>query len=226
MDVPESSISSGARGPWQQQWWDSLHCLEEWWGSVPRTSCSPWKHSCVLRHRATSILIQGRYSSFVNMVLGRSLYPYESQRYTPRARKSRYWGEMLLSYIHCCNVTKPPYLLSGELCTSPLHSNRLFVYTVCCRRRGQCFSVLRTRHTDVVGDSSGRSYVIEQWHNVQFLRTCVLHTAVDWQSTVAASYINPSNSPSSCSQSWQLSNSPSSCDNSVTSTVYSTFVNK
>ena len=76
-------------------------------------------------------------------------------------RKSRYWGEMLLSPIHCCDVTKPPYLLSGELCTSPLHSNRLFVYTFCCRCRGQCLSVLRARHTDVVGDSSGRSYVTE-----------------------------------------------------------------
>ena len=78
---------------------------------------------------------------------------------------------MLLSPIHCCDVTKPPYLLSGELCTSPLHSNRLYVYTVCCRRDGQCFSVLRTCHTDVVGDSSGRSYVTEQVHNVPLLRT-------------------------------------------------------
>ena len=88
-----------------------------------------------------------------------------------RVRKSRYWGEMLLSPNHCCDVTKPPYLPSGELSTSPLHSNRLFVYTVCCRRRGQCFSVLRTCHTDVVGDSSGRSYVTDQWHNVPILRT-------------------------------------------------------
>ena len=78
---------------------------------------------------------------------------------------------MLLSPIHCCDVTKPPYLLSGELCTSPLHSNRLCVYTICCRRGGQCFSVLRTRHIDVVGDSSGRSYVTEQGHNVPLLRT-------------------------------------------------------
>ena len=78
---------------------------------------------------------------------------------------------MFLSPIHCCDVTKHPYLLSGELCTSPLHSNRLFVYTVWSRRVGQCFSVLRTRHTDVVGDSSGRSYVTDQWHNVPLLRT-------------------------------------------------------
>ena len=62
-------------------------------------------------------------------------------------------------------------LAQCELCTSLLHSNRLFVYIVCCRRRGQCFSVLRTRHTDIVGDSSGRSYVTEQWHNVPLLRT-------------------------------------------------------
>ena len=91
-----------------------------------------------------------------------------------RVRKSRYWGEMLLSPIHCCDVTKPPYLLSGELCTSPLHSNRLYVYTVCCRRGGQYFSVLRTRHTDVAGDSSGRSYVTEQGHNVPLLRIRML----------------------------------------------------
>ena len=78
---------------------------------------------------------------------------------------------MLLSPIHCCDVTKLPYLLSAELCTSPLHSNRLYVYTVSCRRGGQCFSVLRTRHTDVVGDSSGRSYVTEHGHNVPLLRT-------------------------------------------------------
>ena len=69
---------------------------------------------------------------------------------------------MILSPIHCCDVTKPPYLLSGELCTSPLHSNRLFVYTVCCRRGGQCFSVFRTRHTGAVGDSSGTRYITEQ----------------------------------------------------------------
>ena len=52
--------------------------------------------------------------------------------------------------IHCCDVTKPPYLFSGELCTSPLYSNRLFVYTACYRRGGQCFSVLRTRKSDVI----------------------------------------------------------------------------
>ena len=79
---------------------------------------------------------------------------------------------MLLSPIHCCDVMKPPYLLSGKLCTSPLHSNRLYVYTVCCWRGGQCFSVPRKRHTDVVGNSSGRSYVTEQGHNVPLLQTC------------------------------------------------------
>ena len=35
VDVPESPIASGARGQWQQQRCDCLHCHEESWGSVP-----------------------------------------------------------------------------------------------------------------------------------------------------------------------------------------------
>ena len=35
------------------------------------------------------------------------------------------------SPIHYCDVTKPPYLSSGKLCTSPLHCKLLFVYIVC-----------------------------------------------------------------------------------------------
>ena len=58
MDVPESPISSGARGPWLQQLCDFLHCHEEWWGSVSPnavvfswvnviTISSPeWKNEC------------------------------------------------------------------------------------------------------------------------------------------------------------------------------------
>ena len=80
-------------------------------------------------------------------------------------------GKLIKSPIHCCDITKPPYLFSGELCTSTLDYKLLFVYNVCCRRTGQCFSVLRTRHTDVVDRSSGRSYITEQWHNVPLLRT-------------------------------------------------------
>ena len=59
-------------------------------------------------------------------------------------------GKLFQSPIHCCDVTKPPYLFSGELCTSPSHCKLLFVYTVCCRRTVQCFSMLRTRKPDVI----------------------------------------------------------------------------
>ena len=59
-------------------------------------------------------------------------------------------GKRFKSPIHCCDVTKSPDLFSGELCTSPLHCKLLFVYTVCCRITGQCFSVLRTRKSDVI----------------------------------------------------------------------------
>ena len=41
--------------------------------------------------------------------------------------------------IHCCDVTKLPYL-------SVANSKRLFLYTVCCRRGCQCFSVISTRN--------------------------------------------------------------------------------
>ena len=72
-------------------------------------------------------------------------------------------GKRFSPPIHCCDVSKPPYLFSGEICTLPLYSKRLFVYTVCCRR-GCSASLLSEhvirRHSDVVGGSSGRSYVI------------------------------------------------------------------
>ena len=45
-------------------------------------------------------------------------------------------GKRFKSPIYCCDVTKTPYLFSGELCTSPLHCKLLFVYTVCCRPTG------------------------------------------------------------------------------------------
>ena len=43
-------------------------------------------------------------------------------------------GETLQSSIHCCDVTVPPNLFSGELSTSSLHCKRLFVYILSCRR--------------------------------------------------------------------------------------------
>ena len=59
-------------------------------------------------------------------------------------------GKRFKSPIHCCDVTKPPYLFSGELSTSTLHCELLFVYIVCCRGTGQCFYVLRRRKPDVI----------------------------------------------------------------------------
>ena len=64
VDVLESPIASGARGPWQQRC-GALHCHEEWCGCVTlNASRSPRKHSCVLRSHATSILIQERCSTY------------------------------------------------------------------------------------------------------------------------------------------------------------------
>ena len=47
--------------------------------ALPHASRSSWKHSCVLLPRTISILIQGRFSSFINMSLGHLHYPYENQ---------------------------------------------------------------------------------------------------------------------------------------------------
>ena len=97
----------------------------------------------------------------------------------PRVRKSRYWGG---------NASVPhPLLWPNEPSLLVQWRTMNFVLTlltlVCVRRvlsaGCQCFSVLSTRHTDVVGDSSGRSYVTEQWHNVPLLRTRVLDHKIE-----------------------------------------------
>ena len=70
--------------------------------------------------------------------------------FRPRCTNHDTEGKRFKSPIHCCDVTKHPNLFSGELCTSSLHCELLFVYTVCCRRTGQSFSVLRTHKSDVI----------------------------------------------------------------------------
>ena len=92
--------------------------------------------------------------------------------YMPRVRKSRYWGG---------NASVPhPLQWRNELSLLVQWRTMYFVlalYKLVCVHRvlsagGQSFSVLRIRrHTDIVGDSSGRSYITEQWHNVPLLRT-------------------------------------------------------
>ena len=43
VDVPESPIASGARGQWEQQRRDSLHCHEEWLCSIPCVVVFSWE---------------------------------------------------------------------------------------------------------------------------------------------------------------------------------------
>ena len=53
VNVPESPIVSGAKGPWHQQRCDSLHCHEEWWGSIPPSSSfSPAGTQIIVQERA------------------------------------------------------------------------------------------------------------------------------------------------------------------------------
>ena len=99
--------------------------------------------------------------------------------FTSRVRKSRYWGETLQVPHPLLWRNEASLLVQWLLCTSPLHCKLLFVYTVCCWRTGQCFSVLRTRNSDVILTLwmavVGRSYVTDQWHNVPLLRARDLH---------------------------------------------------
>ena len=99
-DVPESPIASDARGLVRRLSWTAslpprnalTHRASVRYGKAasPHVSRSPWKHSCVLRPRATSILVQERCSSSVNMVLELSHYPYESQRSTHCSKLTEY----------------------------------------------------------------------------------------------------------------------------------------
>ena len=73
-----------------------------------------------LRHHATSL--QGSLRKRIPHVLIHGCANHATE------------GETLQSPIHCCDVTKPPYLFSGDLCTSSLHCKSLFMFTVCCRR--------------------------------------------------------------------------------------------
>ena len=57
---------------------ESLHCHVEWRVCIaasPHASYSSWKYPYVLRHCASSILIQERCSSFVDMVKGARTIP-------------------------------------------------------------------------------------------------------------------------------------------------------
>ena len=87
---------------------------------------------------ATQLSLRGRVDPVPDLILPEKFLGYSRESNPgplgwqsdvittiPWVRKSRYCGEMLLSPIHCCDVTKPLFLLSGELCTSPLHSSRL-----------------------------------------------------------------------------------------------------
>ena len=86
-----------------------------------------------------------------------------------RVRKSRYWGEMLQVPHPLLWHNEASLLVQWRTMYFALYCKLLFVYTVCCRRSGQCFSVLRTHKSDVVDGSSGRRYITDQWHNVPLL---------------------------------------------------------
>ena len=67
-----------------------------------------------------------------------------------RVRKSRYWGETLQVPHPLLWRNETSLLVQWRTMCSPLHCKLLFVYIMCCRRTGQCFSLLRTRKSDVI----------------------------------------------------------------------------
>ena len=85
----------------------------------PNASRSPLQHPNVLRQSTTSILKQGRCSSFVNMTLGRSHYPYKSQRSTHCSRLTRVMSQLaapthltVLVYVHKPGSSRTHQLLA------------------------------------------------------------------------------------------------------------------
>ena len=65
--------------------------------ATPHATRSPWKYSCVLRHHATSILIQERCSSFVIMAL--ALSPRKSTSYTLQYIERALWPLAALTHL-------------------------------------------------------------------------------------------------------------------------------
>ena len=94
--------------------------------SSTHASRSPWKRSCVLRSRATLILIQERWSSFVNMVLGRSHYPYESQRSTHCSRLTEYCLTVLV-HVHKAGRSRTHHRLVLSI-ASTFYPNFVYIY--------------------------------------------------------------------------------------------------
>ena len=96
--------------------------------------------------------------------------------YTTGAQITILRGNASSSPIHCCDVTKPPYLISGELCRL-LPPCTVCVHSVLSAHR-VVLLVLRTHKSDVVDGSSGRRYVTDQWHNVRLLRAHGLYATL------------------------------------------------
>ena len=101
VDVPECSISSSARVRAISS--DITPCIVMknngvLYHQVPHIVPV---NSCVPQHRAPSILIQERFSSFVKMVLGRSHYPYESQC-SIHCKYTKFSGTTILMSTNAC----------------------------------------------------------------------------------------------------------------------------
>ena len=108
--------------------------------------------------------------------------------YRSRVRKSRYWRETLQFPHPLLWRNEASLLVHWRTMYFPLALWTLVcVHCVLSAQRPVLLCAQNTslrRHTDVVGDSSGRSYVSERWHNVPLLRTrgidCEQHWSLYW----------------------------------------------
>ena len=80
-------------------------------------------------------------------------YCFSLSRQTTGAQMTILRGNASSSPIHCCDVTKPPYLISGELFTSPLHCFRTPCAVGAPSSSSLCSEhINQTQWTAVVGD--------------------------------------------------------------------------
>ena len=116
VDVLESHIASSARGPWQQQRCDSLHCHEEWWGSVQPIVVFSRVHEITIsspkwKRTNTTEMVQHK----------RWTYPYYRAVNTEHQQNGRADGVRRLQNIWQKEINEGATIMKVHICGTPVN---------------------------------------------------------------------------------------------------------